>query len=80
MSKPFLCPNCNCVTMCTDNEKGFCCNNRCNTITAQRLQKALADIKYLNDHINKMSCCCAGCTKHNQDLGKAGGPPTGMAL
>ncbi len=27
-----------------------------------------AKIKSLESHIEKMSCCCAGCTKHNQDL------------
>ncbi len=25
-------------------------------------------IERLQEHIDKMSCCCSGCTKHNQDL------------
>lgn len=25
-------------------------------------------VKRLEDHISKMSCCCALCTKHNQEL------------
>ena len=25
-------------------------------------------IKKLEEHIEKMSCCCAGCTKHNLNL------------
>ncbi len=39
------------------------------------LDEAIALIKKLREenlrlkkHIDAMSCCCAGCTKHNQDL------------
>ena len=31
----------------------------------QMLEKKIIS---LESHIEKMSCCCAGCTKHNQDL------------
>lgn len=29
---------------------------------------ALDEIEKLNKHIEQMSCCCAGCTKHNLNI------------
>ena len=26
------------------------------------------EVEKLRRHIDKMSCCCAGCTKHNADI------------
>ena len=53
MSKEFLCPNCDCITSCSDAEIGFCCNNRCNTMTAIRLQHSLAEINTLTAKVKR---------------------------
>lgn len=35
------------------------------------LKACALEIRVLQKHIDAMSCCCAGCTKHNQQLGEA---------
>jgi hypothetical protein len=37
-------------------------------LTQDNMNAMIRDVEALLKHIDNMSCCCAGCQKHNQDL------------
>ena len=43
----------------------------------KEIKHLLDRIEGLKKHIDKMSCCCAGCTKHNAQLDSDNGEKVG---